>query len=79
MSSSNGSVDIKDFRVREDDKVDLKKWPTQIKRLYHSKKQMNYPAACCGVSKADHANASHSVTPECFSPGSRSGLAWIPA
>ncbi len=40
---------------------------------------MNYPAASCGVSKAHHANASHSVTPEFFSPGSRSGLAWIPA
>jgi PPK2 family polyphosphate:nucleotide phosphotransferase len=40
MSSSNGNVDIKDFRVREDDKVDLKKWPTQIKQLYHSKKQL---------------------------------------
>src|SRR4026208_1439937 len=25
---------------------------------------MNYPAASCGVSKAHHANASHSVTPE---------------
>ena len=30
---------------------------------------MNYPAASCGVSKAHHANASHSVTPEFFSPG----------
>ena len=40
---------------------------------------MNYPAASCGVSKAHPANASHSVTPEFFSPGSRSGLAWIPA
>ena len=40
---------------------------------------LNYPAASCGVSKAHHANASHSVTPEFFSPGSRSGLAWIPA
>jgi hypothetical protein len=41
--------------------------------------QMNYPAASCGVSKTHHANDFHSVTPECFSPGSRSGLAWIPA
>ena len=40
---------------------------------------INYPAASCGVSKTHHANDSHSVTPECFSPGSRSGLAWIPA
>jgi hypothetical protein len=33
--------------------------------------RINYPAASCRVSKTHHANASHSVTPECFSPGSR--------
>jgi len=31
---------------------------------------MNY-AAAMRVSTAHHANHSHSVTPECFSPGSR--------
>ena len=41
--------------------------------------EMNYPAASGGVSKAHHANASHSVTPEFFGPGSRSRLAWIAA
>jgi PPK2 family polyphosphate:nucleotide phosphotransferase len=40
MSSNNGKVDIKDFRVRENDKIDLKDWPTKIKPLYDSKKQL---------------------------------------
>ncbi|HEY7219994.1 MAG TPA: hypothetical protein VH985_16525 [Candidatus Binatia bacterium] len=29
------------------------------------------PSASSGVSETHHANDSHSVTPECFSPGSR--------
>ncbi len=39
---------------------------------------MNYPAASCGESKADHADASRSVTLECFSPGSRSDWPGFP-
>src|SRR5258705_1716331 len=30
----------KDFRVREGDKVNLKKWPTEVKPYYSSKKQL---------------------------------------
>ena len=33
-------VDAKQFRVAEGQKVDLKKWPTRIKPLYGSKKQL---------------------------------------
>jgi PPK2 family polyphosphate:nucleotide phosphotransferase len=33
-------VDAKQFRVAEGQKVDLKKWPTRIKALYSSKKQL---------------------------------------
>ena len=32
-------IDIDDFRVREGDKVVLKKCPTQVKPVYHSKEQ----------------------------------------
>jgi PPK2 family polyphosphate:nucleotide phosphotransferase len=32
-------VDSKDFRVREGDKVDLKKWPTKVDPVYKSKEQ----------------------------------------
>ncbi len=32
-------IDSKDFRVHEDDKVDLKKWPTRVDPVYKSKKQ----------------------------------------
>ncbi len=32
-------IDSKDFRVREGKKVDLKKWPTEVKPYYRSKKQ----------------------------------------
>jgi polyphosphate kinase 2 (PPK2 family) len=31
-------IDITDFRVREGDRVDLKKWPTEIKSIYNSSK-----------------------------------------
>lgn len=40
MSSRDGKIDIKEFRVRESDEVDLKKWPTNVKPLYASKKQL---------------------------------------
>jgi hypothetical protein len=43
-----------------------------LRRSLTQKTSMNYAAASCAVSKAHHANHSHSVTPECFSPGSRS-------
>ena len=33
-------IDSEDFRVREGDKVNLKKWPTQVKPDYSSKKQL---------------------------------------
>ena len=33
-------IDSKDFRVSEDDKVNLKKWPTEIKPYYRSKKEL---------------------------------------
>jgi PPK2 family polyphosphate:nucleotide phosphotransferase len=33
-------IDTKDFRVREDEKVDLRKWPTRGKPFYASKKQL---------------------------------------
>src|SRR5580765_1688258 len=33
-------IDSKDFRVREGDKVNLKKWPTKVKPYYASKKQL---------------------------------------
>jgi hypothetical protein len=36
MSPRSGAVDGKDFRVPEDEKIDLKKWPTRIKPLYDS-------------------------------------------
>ncbi|MHB8884836.1 MAG: ADP-polyphosphate phosphotransferase [Methylovirgula sp.] len=32
-------IDVKDFRVREGDKVDLKKWPTKVDPVYNSKDQ----------------------------------------
>jgi len=32
-------IDSKDFRVREGDKVDLKKWPTIVRPVYKSKEQ----------------------------------------
>ena len=32
-------IDAKDFRVREGDKVNLKKWPTQVNPIYNSKEQ----------------------------------------
>ncbi|QXX76236.1 hypothetical protein MHY1_03074 [Methylovirgula sp. HY1] len=32
-------IDVKDFRVREGDKVDLKKWPTKVDPVYKSKEQ----------------------------------------
>ena len=32
-------IDSKDFRVREGDKVDLKKWPTKVDPVYKSKEQ----------------------------------------
>jgi len=32
-------IDSKDFRVREGDKVNLKKWPTIVKPVYKSKEQ----------------------------------------
>jgi hypothetical protein len=32
-------IDSKDFRVREGDKVDLKKWPTIVGPVYKSKEQ----------------------------------------
>jgi PPK2 family polyphosphate:nucleotide phosphotransferase len=33
-------IDSKDFRVGEGDKIDLKKWPTEIKPYYDSKKEL---------------------------------------
>jgi len=33
-------IESKDFRVREGDKVNLKKWPTKVKLYYASKKQL---------------------------------------
>src|SRR4030095_5245348 len=33
-------IDSKDFRVREADKLNLKKWPTEVKPYYASKKQL---------------------------------------
>jgi polyphosphate kinase 2 (PPK2 family) len=33
-------IDSKDFRVREGDKLNLKKWPTEVKPYYSSKKQL---------------------------------------
>ncbi|MCW6511905.1 ADP-polyphosphate phosphotransferase [Lichenifustis flavocetrariae] len=32
-------IDSKDFRVREDDEVDLEKWPTRVEPVYRSKEQ----------------------------------------
>ena len=32
-------INSKDFRVREGDKVNLKKWPTAVKPVYKSKEQ----------------------------------------
>src|SRR6202451_2561988 len=32
-------IKLKDFRVREGDEVDLKKWPTKVDPVYKSKKQ----------------------------------------
>jgi hypothetical protein len=31
-------IDVKDFRVQEDEKVKLKKWPTLLESVYKSKK-----------------------------------------
>ena len=33
-------IESKDFRVREGDKLNLKKWPTEVKPYYSSKKQL---------------------------------------
>ena len=32
-------INSKDFRVREGDGVDLKKWPTKVDPVYESKEQ----------------------------------------
>lgn len=32
-------INLKDFRVQEDEKVKLKKWPTLVKPMYQSKEQ----------------------------------------
>ena len=32
-------ISAKDFRVREGDEVDLRKWPTSVEPLYNSKEQ----------------------------------------
>ena len=32
-------INSKDFRVREGDEVDLKKWPTNVEPVYKSKEQ----------------------------------------
>ena len=32
-------INSKDFRVRENDEVDLKKWPTLVDPVYRSKEQ----------------------------------------
>jgi len=37
-------IDSKDFRVREGDKLNLKKWPTEVKPYYSSKKQLKNTA-----------------------------------
>ena len=72
QASVNGKMDY-----RPGERVVLKETASSF--FGGRKYEMNYPAASCGVSKAHHANAFPSVTPEFFSPGSRSGLAWIPA
>ena len=33
------NIGLKDFRVREGDEVDLKKWSTRVERVYKSKEQ----------------------------------------
>jgi len=32
-------INSKDFRVREEDEVDLRKWPTNVEPVYKSKEQ----------------------------------------
>jgi hypothetical protein len=32
-------ISLKDFRVKEGDEVNVKKWPTTVKPVYKSKKQ----------------------------------------
>ena len=32
-------INSKDFRVREGDEVDLKKWPTKVESVYKSREQ----------------------------------------
>lgn len=34
-------IDVKDFRVQEDEKVKLKKWPTLLEPVYKSKKKLS--------------------------------------
>ena len=43
------------------------------------RREMNYPAASCGVSARRDKNFPEGVTPECINRGSSPGLAWIPA
>ena len=46
-------IDIKDFRVRENEKVNLRKWPTQIKPSYSSKKQLKKTLSHCVAEMSD--------------------------
>lgn len=43
-------IDSRDFRVPENARVDLKKWPTHVKHVYKSKKEYHevriHPCRC---------------------------------
>jgi PPK2 family polyphosphate:nucleotide phosphotransferase len=46
-------IKIKDFRVPEDERVDLKKWPTRVKPFYTSKKQLKKTLRDCVSEMSD--------------------------
>jgi len=59
-------IDSKDFRVREGDEVNLKKWPTVVYPVYNSKKQYHelleeHVAQLSAMQQLHYASDHHSV------------------
>lgn len=46
-------IDIKDFRVPQGEKIDLKEWPTRVKPFYDSKKQLKKTLRDRGAEMSD--------------------------
>lgn len=59
-------IDVKDFRVREGDKVHLEKWPTKVDPVYKSKDQyksllQEYVAKLSSMQRLHHASDRHAI------------------